>query len=58
MSRPKAIHEPWVWADKQRVTLNYPRPIVDHKQARVALAAEAARKFERMMMKNSEGWNA
>lgn len=42
----KAIHEPWVWADKQRVTLNYPRPIVDHKQARVATLAayEAARK--------------
>lgn len=42
----KAIHEPRVWADKQRVTLNYPRPIVDHKQARVATLAayEAARK--------------
>ncbi|PAC69214.1 hypothetical protein CGS27_17535, partial [Enterobacter cloacae] len=42
----KAIHEPWIWADKQRVTLNYPRPIVDHKQARVATLAayEAARK--------------
>ncbi|WP_276529073.1 FAD-binding domain-containing protein, partial [Enterobacter hormaechei] len=32
----KAIHEPWAWADKQRVKLDYPRPIVDHKQARVA----------------------
>lgn len=42
----KAIHEPWAWADKQRVTLNYPRPIVDHKQARVATLAayETARK--------------
>ncbi|OAT38712.1 deoxyribodipyrimidine photolyase [Enterobacter soli ATCC BAA-2102] len=42
----KALHEPWVWADKQGVTLDYPRPIVDHKQARVATLAayEAARK--------------
>ena len=42
----KAIHEPWAWADKQRVKLDYPRPIVDHKQARVATLAayEAARK--------------
>jgi deoxyribodipyrimidine photo-lyase len=42
----KAIHNPWLWAEKAQVTLNYPRPIVDHKQARlVTLAAyEAARK--------------
>jgi deoxyribodipyrimidine photo-lyase len=42
----KAIHDPWAWADKQGVTLDYPRPIVDHKQARVATLAayEAARK--------------
>jgi len=42
----KAIHEPWAWADKQRVKLDYPRPVVDHKQARVATLAayEAARK--------------
>ncbi len=42
----KALHEPWVWADKQGITLDYPRPIVDHKQARVATLAayEAARK--------------
>jgi len=42
----KAIHDPWTWADKQGVTLDYPRPIVDHKQARVATLAayEAARK--------------
>ena len=42
----KAIHEPWVWADKAGKTLHYPRPIVDHKQARVATLAayEAARK--------------
>lgn len=41
----KAIHDPWTWADKQGVTLDYPRPIVDHKQARVATLAayEAAR---------------
>jgi deoxyribodipyrimidine photo-lyase len=42
----KAIHDPWNWADKQGITLNYPRPVVDHKQARVATLAayEAARK--------------
>lgn len=42
----KAVHEPWIWADKHGVTLNYPRPVVDHKQARVATLAayEAARK--------------
>ncbi|MFZ3389646.1 deoxyribodipyrimidine photo-lyase [Buttiauxella gaviniae] len=44
----KYIHTPWVWADKQQLKLDYPRPIVDHKQARiVTLAAyEAARKSE------------
>ena len=42
----KAIHDPWAWADKQGVKLDYPRPIVDHKQARTATLAayEAARK--------------
>ena len=42
----KAIHDPWTWAEKAQVTLNYPRPIVDHKQARLATLAayEAARK--------------
>lgn len=41
----KAIHEPWQWAEKSGVTLDYPRPIVDHKQARTAALAayEAAR---------------
>ncbi|MBS0848598.1 deoxyribodipyrimidine photo-lyase [Citrobacter sp. JGM124] len=41
----KHIHIPWEWADKQRQILDYPRPIVDHKQARVATLAayEAAR---------------
>ncbi len=44
----KQIHTPWLWADKQRQTLDYPRPIVDHKQARIATLAayEAARKPE------------
>lgn len=44
----KAIHQPWVWADKQGRTLAYPRPIVDHAQARVATLAayEAAKKSE------------
>ncbi|MEO3989503.1 deoxyribodipyrimidine photo-lyase [Pseudocitrobacter cyperus] len=42
----KAIHDPWTWADKQGVTLDYPRPIVCHKQARseTLAAYEAARK--------------
>ncbi|POT58153.1 deoxyribodipyrimidine photo-lyase [Citrobacter amalonaticus] len=42
----KAIHEPWKWATKEGIKLNYPQPIVDHKQARLeTLAAyEAARK--------------
>ncbi|MEL4014112.1 deoxyribodipyrimidine photo-lyase [Dryocola clanedunensis] len=44
----KFIHTPWVFADKQQHTLDYPRPIVDHKQARIATLAayEAARKPE------------
>lgn len=42
----KAIHQPWAWADKQGIELIYPRPIVDHAQARVATLAayEAAKK--------------
>ncbi|NDO82480.1 deoxyribodipyrimidine photo-lyase [Citrobacter sp. NCU1] len=42
----KAIHAPWPWALKNAVTLDYPHPIVDHKQARLdTLAAyDAARK--------------
>lgn len=42
----KAVHSPWLWAEKEGVELEYPRPIVDHKQARLeTLAAyEAARK--------------
>ncbi|WP_058911661.1 deoxyribodipyrimidine photo-lyase [Entomohabitans teleogrylli] len=41
----KAIHQPWVWADKRGETLDWPRPIVDHQQARNATlkAYEAAR---------------
>ena len=41
----KDVHQPWLWAQKQRVTLDYPQPIVEHKQARVATLAayEAAR---------------
>lgn len=44
----KYIHTPWVWAEKQQLTLDYPHPIVDHKQARIATLAayEAARKPE------------
>lgn len=42
----RAIHSPWEWAEKNGVTLDYPRPVVDHKRARkTTLAAyEAARK--------------
>jgi deoxyribodipyrimidine photo-lyase len=42
----KAIHDPWSWADKKGIQLHYPRPVVDHKQARTATLAayEAARK--------------
>ncbi|WP_437889227.1 deoxyribodipyrimidine photo-lyase [Phytobacter sp. V91] len=42
----KAIHTPWAWADKADISLSYPRPVVDHKQARTATLAayEAARK--------------
>ncbi|ALR76003.1 deoxyribodipyrimidine photo-lyase [[Enterobacter] lignolyticus] len=42
----KALHSPWQWADKEGGTIDYPRPIVDHPQARLeTLAAyEAARK--------------
>jgi deoxyribodipyrimidine photo-lyase len=42
----KHIHAPWAWADKQQQKLDYPRPVVDHKQARLATLAawEAARK--------------
>lgn len=41
-----AIHAPWLWAQKQGVSLDYPRPVVDHRSARVATLAayEAARK--------------
>lgn len=41
----KALHTPWEWADKNGVTLDYPRLIVDHKQARqeTLAAYEAAR---------------
>lgn len=41
-----AIHDPWRWAEKTQVSLNYQRPIVDHKQARLTTLAayEAARK--------------
>ncbi|HAO0478615.1 TPA: deoxyribodipyrimidine photo-lyase [Escherichia coli] len=42
----KVVHEPWKWAQKAGVTLDYPQPIVDHKEARLrTLAAyEEARK--------------
>lgn len=42
----KYIHQPHEWAKKNQQTLDYPQPIVEHKQARLqTLAAfEAARK--------------
>ena len=43
-----AIHQPWTWAEKQGGGLDYPRPIVNHSEARVATLAayEAAKKNE------------
>ncbi|KFB89517.1 deoxyribodipyrimidine photolyase [Serratia grimesii] len=43
-----AIHQPHRWADQQQRVLDYPLPIVDHKQARLeTLAAfEAAKRGE------------
>ncbi|MGG4609613.1 deoxyribodipyrimidine photo-lyase [Providencia sp. Me31A] len=35
----KYIHNPHEWASINNVTLNYPTPIVDHKQARLATLA-------------------
>lgn len=34
-----AIHAPWQWADKQNISLDYPRPLVDHKVARLTTLA-------------------
>ncbi len=50
----KAVHEPWKWAQKAGVKLDYPQPIVDHKEARLrTLAAyEEARKGS--LIKRSE----
>lgn len=33
------IHQPWRWAQQQQQQLNYPPPLVDHKQARLATLA-------------------
>ncbi|MEN0613024.1 deoxyribodipyrimidine photo-lyase [Klebsiella indica] len=45
----KALHQPWIWAEKNGLTLDYPRPIIDHKQARLATLAawDAARELKR-----------
>ncbi len=42
----KAIHDPQGWAKKQQVTLDYPLPVVDHRQVRQTTlqAFEAARR--------------
>lgn len=31
----KFIHQPHKWAEQQHLNLDYPKPIVDHKQARL-----------------------
>ncbi|AHM72918.1 deoxyribodipyrimidine photo-lyase [Yersinia hibernica] len=33
------IHQPWRWAQRQQQPLDYPPPLVDHKQARLATLA-------------------
>ncbi|AIN18844.1 FAD binding domain of DNA photolyase family protein [Yersinia rochesterensis] len=40
------IHQPWRWAERQQQPLDYPPPLVDHKQARLATLAafEAAKR--------------
>lgn len=40
------IHQPWRWAERQQQHLDYPVPLVDHKQARLATLAafEAAKR--------------
>ncbi|WP_428945565.1 deoxyribodipyrimidine photo-lyase [Pantoea sp. FN060301] len=40
------IHQPHIWAEKNQISLDYPAPIVDHKEARKRTleAYEAARK--------------
>ncbi|MGB9097967.1 deoxyribodipyrimidine photo-lyase [Erwinia sp.] len=42
----KHIHQPHIWADNMGVSLDYPQPVVDHKEARKRTleAFEAARK--------------
>ncbi|WP_455917016.1 deoxyribodipyrimidine photo-lyase [Pantoea agglomerans] len=42
----KHIHQPHIWADNMGVALDYPQPVVDHKEARKRTleAFEAARK--------------
>lgn len=42
----KHIHQPHAWAKQQQISLDYPDPIVDHKEARkkTLAAYEAARK--------------
>ncbi len=51
----KSVHEPWKWAQKAGVKLDYPQPIVEHKEARVqTLAAyEAARKGNNRRVRQS-----
>lgn len=42
----KHIHQPHIWAENNQRSLDYPTPIVDHKEARqrTLAAFEAARK--------------
>lgn len=50
----KAVHEPWKWAEKTGVTLDYPQPIVDHKEARLRTLAAYEEARERSLIKRSE----
>jgi deoxyribodipyrimidine photo-lyase len=50
------LHQPHLWAAKQRRVLNYPAPIVDHKSARLATLAafEAAKQAATLTREDDE----
>ncbi len=51
----KSVHEPWKWAQKAGVMLDYPQPIVDHKEARLLMWQNSVRRSEeRELIKRSE----
>ncbi|STI19033.1 deoxyribodipyrimidine photolyase, FAD-binding [Escherichia coli] len=49
----KAVHEPWKWAQKAGVKLDYPQPIVDHKRQGCERGS-VRRSEERSLIKRSE----